>query len=271
MTLSPGTRPLLDQSALDLHGTPWRVEVLDEAPSTNAVLAARAREGAAEGLVVVAEHQTSGRGRLDRSWESPARAGLTFSVLVRPAAVPPERWAWLPLLTGVAVVDGIAAAGGPQCTLKWPNDVMCEGRKLGGLLVERVDSASGPWAVIGIGLNVSTTAEELPVPEATSLAIEGAAVDRTAVLGAVLRSLAEEYAAWSEVAGAAHTGLHQEYQDRCSTLGRQVRALLPSGETVEGTAEGIAEDGALVVATDEGRVLVRAGDVVHVRPGHEPG
>ncbi|MDX6302770.1 MAG: BirA family transcriptional regulator, partial [Nocardioidaceae bacterium] len=98
----------------------WRVEVLEESPSTNAALASRARAGEAPGLVLVAEHQTAGRGRLDRAWVTPPRAALTFSLLVSPVEVPLPRWPWLPLLTGVAVVDGVREATGVETSLKWP-------------------------------------------------------------------------------------------------------------------------------------------------------
>ena len=119
--------------------------------------------------MVVAEHQTAGRGRLDRSWETPPRAALTFSVLLRPS-VGPEQWPWLPLLTGYAVGTALRDAGF-DAGVKWPNDVLIGDLKVAGILVERVDTPTGPAAVLGVGLNVSTTAEELPVPTATSLAL----------------------------------------------------------------------------------------------------
>ncbi len=172
-----------------------QVEVLDDVGSTNTVVASRARTGAAEGLVVVAEHQTSGQGRLGRVWESPRYAGLTFSVLLHPP-VADRRWPWLPLLTGVAVVEGIAAVGGPACVLKWPNDVLHEGLKLAGVLAERLDTPHGPAAVVGVGLNVSQSIAELPVPTATSLAVAGAAVDRTLLLRSVLERLHAAYVEW---------------------------------------------------------------------------
>ncbi len=117
------------------------MEVVDEAPSTNALVVDRARRGEGHGLVVVAEHQTAGRGRLDRTWTTPARAALTLSLLVTPDEVPVARWPWLPLLTGLAVVEGVRRAGGPEVTLKWPNDVLLDGLKVGGILVERVRAA----------------------------------------------------------------------------------------------------------------------------------
>ena len=160
--------------------------------------------------MVVAEHQTAGRGRLDRSWETPPRAALTFSVLLRPT-VGPAQWPWLPLLTGYAVAGALRDAGF-DAGVKWPNDVLVGDLKVAGILVERVDTPTGPAAVLGVGLNVSTTAEELPVPTATSLALAAgdAPTGRRCWL-ALLRRLREEYDAWQgggrRPAGVVHPGL----------------------------------------------------------------
>ncbi len=239
---------------------------MDAAPSTNALVADRARAGAAAGLVVVAEHQTAGRGRLDRTWTTPARAALTFSVLLRPA-VQATAWPWLPLLTGVAVVSALRATGTPAAALKWPNDVLLGTRKTAGLLVERVETGEGPAAVLGIGLNVSLTRAELPVEVATSIWEEGAEVDRTDLLVATLGALRREYDAWVAAGGdAERCGLAASYTDVCTTLGQGVRVDLPGGDVLMGTAVRIARGGGLVVATAGGEVTVGAGDVVHVRP-----
>jgi BirA family biotin operon repressor/biotin-[acetyl-CoA-carboxylase] ligase len=234
------------------------VEILDRAPSTNALVADRARAGEPAWLVLVAEHQTAGRGRLDRTWDTPDRAALTLSVLLRPT-VPAGRWPWLPLLTGYAVGSALRGAGAEAC-LKWPNDVTVHDQKVAGILLERVDTPDGPAAVLGIGLNVSTTREELPVESATSLALLGVEADRTDLLNAILGALAEQYAAW--VGGES---LVPAYQRVCTTIGRDVRVELPSGETLEGTATAIDDDGRLLVETAAGLTRVGAGDVVHVR------
>jgi BirA family transcriptional regulator, biotin operon repressor / biotin---[acetyl-CoA-carboxylase] ligase len=241
-----------------------RVEVLDAAPSTNALVAARAHEGDGEGLVLVAEHQTAGRGRLDRTWETPPRSALTFSVLLRPTA-PTHSWPWLPLLTGYAVAKALRAAGA-EADVKWPNDVLLGERKVSGILVERVETPSGPAAVVGIGINVGMTADELPVPEATSLAVAGVDVDRTGLLVDVLASLWEAYTAWQEGGDLAGMRLAESYAAACATLGSEVRVDLPSGEVLTGTATGIDPSGRLLVTNDDGRTAVSAGDVVHVRP-----
>jgi BirA family biotin operon repressor/biotin-[acetyl-CoA-carboxylase] ligase len=253
-------RPSLDVDRLAAGPPALAVEVVDEAPSTNALVAGRARAGAAEGLVVVAEHQTAGRGRLDRTWETPARAALTFSVLLRPQ-VTPERWPWLPLLTGYAVARALREAGF-EPALKWPNDVLLEDGKVAGILVERVDTPDGPAAVVGVGLNVSTTPEELPVETATSLAIAaGTAPDRTDTLLAMLAALQEEYDAWQ---GGGAEALRSAYLSACTTLGREVRVDLPGGGVLTGRATGVDAGGRLTLVTADGEKAVGAGDVVHV-------
>ncbi|GAA1763932.1 biotin--[acetyl-CoA-carboxylase] ligase [Nocardioides hankookensis] len=238
--------------------------MLEEATSTNAVAADRARSGAAEGLVVVAESQSAGRGRLDRTWHTPPRAALLFSVVLRPT-VPAADWPWLPLLTGLSVSRALQGLG-YDAGVKWPNDVLIADRKLVGILVERVETPDGPAAVVGVGINVSLTAEELPVPTATSLAIEGGAEpDRTAVLGAVLSTLVEAYDAWQAGGAEAHRRLATSYAAACVTVGRDVRVEMPSGQPLLGRATEVDSGGRLVVSGPDGETAVGAGDVVHVR------
>ena len=245
----PPLRALALQRALRPDG--WRLQVLQETASTNAVVAERARAGEAAGLVVVAEAQTAGRGRLDRSWVSPPRAGLTFSVLLRPD-LPPAQWPWLPLWTGLAVATALRERAEVEADLKWPNDVLVADRKLCGILAEVPEPGA---VVLGIGLNVTTTEEELPHAQASSLRLAGArTTDRDTVLRAVLRSLTSVL----EDPAAAR----EAYRERCSTLGRRVRVELPAERTVEGVAEAVDDGGRLVVdGTAYG-----AGDVVHLRP-----
>jgi BirA family biotin operon repressor/biotin-[acetyl-CoA-carboxylase] ligase len=267
VTAADSDRPAVDPVRLPDH----QVEVVDEAGSTNALVAERARSGGPEGLVVLAEHQTAGRGRLDRSWETPSRSGLTFSVLFRPT-VPAGSWPWLPLLTGYAVAAALHDHGF-DASVKWPNDVLLrsgEGdRKVAGILVERVDTPSGPAAVVGIGINVGMTADELPVPEATSLALAaagGAVPDRTDLLGSVLDNLWDDYVEWSSGEPEAAARLAAAYSSACSTLGRDVAVALPGGAGLTGRAVAIDPDGSLVVEEVDGeRHRVSAGDVVHVR------
>ncbi|MBZ5740887.1 biotin--[acetyl-CoA-carboxylase] ligase [Nocardioides sp. GBK3QG-3] len=262
-------RPSLDVARLDALAPALRIEVLEEATSTNAVAAQRARDGAPEGLLVVAEHQTAGRGRLDRSWATPPRSALLFSLVLRPT-VPAADWPWLPLLTGHTVAKTLRGAG-YDAGVKWPNDVLLAGadgesKKIVGILVERVDTPTGPAAVIGIGLNVSLTPEELPVPTATSLAIAaGHDPDRTAVLIDLASALVEAYDAWQAGGEEARDRLASSYAAACVTVGREVRVELPAGDSLLGRATGVDRSGRLVVTGPTGQTAVGAGDVVHVR------
>ncbi|QIK75572.1 biotin--[acetyl-CoA-carboxylase] ligase [Nocardioides piscis] len=259
MTSTPSPRPALDPVRLAVpHG--WRVEITEATPSTNAAVADRARAGEPDGLVVVTEHQTSGRGRLDRVWETPPRTSLTLSVLLRPDA-PAADWPWLSLLTGYAVQAALADRL-PEIALKWPNDVLVEERKIAGILVERIDTPTGPAAVVGIGINVSQSIDELPVALATSVELEtGEPVDRTDLLGTVLGSLHGLQGLIGDTAA-----LRSAYADVCSTIGRQVEVHLPGDQVRRGEVLDVDDRGALVVAGPEGTFTVGAGDVVHVRP-----
>jgi BirA family transcriptional regulator, biotin operon repressor / biotin---[acetyl-CoA-carboxylase] ligase len=264
-------RPPLDVSALERAltgpGSGWtRVEVVEEAGSTNSVLAAQARAGSQPGAVLVAEHQTGGRGRLGRVWASPPRSGLTFSVLLEPSGVPAERWPWIPLLAGLAVAEGVRRVTDLDVSLKWPNDLLVDDRKLAGILSERVETPASSVAVVGVGLNVTLRQDELPTPEATSLLLESArTTDRTVVLRETLRVLDRLFRAWTADHGDPGTGLLESYLRRCSTLGRQVSVALPAGGSLAGEAVRVDDSGRLVVRTDAGERAVGAGDVVHVR------
>ncbi|MGW0134609.1 biotin--[acetyl-CoA-carboxylase] ligase [Streptomyces sp. NPDC003299] len=269
-------RPPLNAAALRRglvrEGALWSdVEVVQRTGSTNSDLVARAAAGkAAEGAVLVAEEQTAGRGRLDRQWTAPPRSGLFFSVLLRPTEVPVARWGWIPLLTGVAVATGLSRAAGVDTALKWPNDLLVtvggEERKAGGILAERAGEGG---VVVGVGINVSLKAEELPVPQAGSLALAGAvSTDRDTLLRGVLRALDDWYGRWRAAGGdPAASGLQETYAAGCATLGRTVRAELPGDRSLVGEAVAVDGDGRLVLATKDGvQEPVGAGDIVHLRP-----
>ncbi|HEY9475194.1 MAG TPA: biotin--[acetyl-CoA-carboxylase] ligase [Mycobacteriales bacterium] len=252
------------RAALTREGEWWTdVRVVTQTTSTNDDQVAAARAGVPEGSVLVAESQSAGRGRLDRSWVSPPRAGLTFSALFRPTGVPVARWAWLPLLTGVSLCAAVSEVAELDTALKWPNDLVVNGRKLAGVLAVVAAGA----AVVGVGLNVTTRSEELPRADATSLTLEQAGcMDRDTILRAVLRRLAVDYQVWQSAAGdPAASGLHAAYLAACDTVDRSVSVALPSGEMLAGTATGVDVDGRLVVATGAGERTVAAGDVLHVR------
>jgi BirA family transcriptional regulator, biotin operon repressor / biotin---[acetyl-CoA-carboxylase] ligase len=278
---SPGRKPLdaagLTRAVLRPGGLWQAVEVEDRTGSTNADLLARALAGAPEGVVLAAEEQSAGRGRMGRSWVSPPRAALTFSLLVRPATVPPARLGWLPLLAGVAVASAVTAVTGVQTRLKWPNDVLAGPAKLGGILAE----AAGDAVVVGVGLNVSTEPGELPPPgpgalAATSLRIAASAVpgiaasavpEREPLLIAILAGFEHWYQAWCRADGdPERSGLRAGYIQLSGTIGRRVRAELPGGQVLSGPAVGVDLDGRLLVRVSSGTVVpVAAGDVVHLR------
>lgn len=265
------------RAALVRPGALWRdVRVVASTASSNTDSLAAARAGAAEGIVLVAESQTAGRGRLGRRWVSPPLAALTFSVLLRPRGVPAAGKGWVPLLAGVAVAAALRAGTGLDARLKWPNDVLVGGAKVAGILAEQ----SGDAIVVGAGINVSGRQDELPAAGATSLAMAGAAgPDREQLLVSVLAELERRYLAWLGTAagrgpgtGTAGTGpdadacgLRPEYRRLSGTLGGAVRVLLPGGQVLTGTASDVDETGRLVVLTASGPVAVSAGDVVHLR------
>ncbi|RHW28985.1 biotin--[acetyl-CoA-carboxylase] ligase [Nocardioides immobilis] len=269
MTGDSDLRPPLDAHVLadELALTPdLALELLPESPSTNQVAADRARAGAADGLLVVADHQTAGRGRLDRTWETPAGAAITFSLVLRPT-VPATSWPWLPLLTGHTVSKALASFG-YETRVKWPNDVLIDGRKVAGILVERIETDSGPAAVVGVGINVSTAADELPVPTATSLAVAHPDLTptREGVLLGVVAAVREGYDAWQFGGAEAAARLASSYVAHCATVGQDVRVDLPGGTSISGRAVDVDIDGRLVVETADGVEKVGAGDVVHVVP-----
>ncbi|MEU9979645.1 biotin--[acetyl-CoA-carboxylase] ligase [Streptomyces sp. NPDC050856] len=266
-------RPPLNAAALRrgllVPGGLWTsLDIVTATGSTNSDLAARAGSSP-EGAVLVAEEQTAGRGRLDRVWSAPPRSGLFFSVLLKPR-VPARRLAWLPLLTGVAAAAGLTRAAGVDMSLKWPNDLLVkvagEERKAGGILAER---AGEEGVVVGVGLNVTLRADELPVPTAGSLALaDSVSTDRDPLLRAVLRSLEHWYGKWTAADGDPDaSGVREAYEAGCATLGRRVRAELPGDRALVGEAVAVDSGGHLVVAApDGGREAVGAGDIVHLRP-----
>jgi BirA family biotin operon repressor/biotin-[acetyl-CoA-carboxylase] ligase len=243
----PPLVPRALERALVVPGGLWRrIDIRTETDSTNADAVEAARQGVAEGLVIVAEQQRAGRGRRDRQWVSPPRAGLTLSEAV-------EQRAEL------------------DAALKWPNDLLVAGAngdaKCAGILAE----VTGDAVVIGIGLNVTTRAGELPATTglpATSLRLAGARItDRDPLLRTLLRSLALWYEGWREAGGDAEMcGLLGAYRKACATIGRDVTVQLPTGPALTGTVTTVDGDGQLVIRTDDGAEShVSAGDVVHVR------
>ena len=249
------------------------LRVLDEATSTNDVLAALANSEA-NGSTVVTLNQTAGRGRLGRVWVAPPGKTLAASVLLIPASsdrgLAPEVFGWLPLIAGAAMASSIdALVGDGRTGLKWPNDVQVDGSKVCGILAELLPSGR---VVLGTGVNLSLTGDELPVPSATSLSLAGVAgtaeelADRvlSGYLGTLLELVDRLVAADGD---AVASGVHREVSEWCRTIGKQVRVELPGGSNRFGVAVGIDPTGCLLVRDqrDETVSAVAAGDVTHLR------
>lgn len=261
--------------AYELHGLDIPAPVvLASTDSTNSDAVALADSGSPEWTVVVANYQRAGRGRLDRHWTAEPGQALLFSAILRPTNnIAPESLSWVPLLAGIAAAQAIQAMGVPA-SLKWPNDVVVEGtaadagtgpRKVAGILCERTGSA----VVVGVGVNITTTLNELPVSSATSLAIEGVVdVDRAELLADAIANLRTLWSRFGLASGnPVSTGLLDRYRQECTTLGRRVQVQMPGDDYLVGTAIDIDREGRLKLALDgTGQVLtVSAGDVVHLR------
>jgi BirA family biotin operon repressor/biotin-[acetyl-CoA-carboxylase] ligase len=219
--------------------------------------------------VLLTDHQTSGRGRLDRQWSAPAGTSLAVSVLLRPdelpGSLPIGAFGWVPLIAGVAMKRAIASAGLRGAEVKWPNDVLVGGRKVSGILTELLPDASA--LVVGARLNLTIAADELPVETATSLRLEGVAEpDPDAILAAYLEELRVLTYELANAGGDADgAGIRALIARECATVGRDVRIELPDGVAFTARATGLDPDGRLMVITDAGPRVVAAGDVTHLR------
>lgn len=255
-------------------GTYAALDVVDVTGSTNTDLAAAAGRGAADRTVLFAEEQRAGRGRLQRQWDSPRGSGLFVSVLLRPQ-VPPSELAWVPLLAGIALAETVEGTTGVAAGMKWPNDLLLgsgdEWFKGAGILSEAVAGQDGMAIVLGMGVNVLQRRADLPAGTsglpATSLAAEGAEVDREEFAVALLTALAAVDSQWRAWAGDVEaSGLLARYRRLCWTIGQQVRVELGGDSTLRGIATDVDPSGQLVVqSADGGSAPVAAGDVVHVR------
>jgi len=233
--------------------------------STNADLLARHAAGEdIRGAVLLAEHQSAGRGRHGRSWSAPARSQVTMSVGVGAEGVPAAGWGWLPLLTGAALVDAILVSTGIQAGLKWPNDVLVGTGKLAGILAEV--AAPDPVIVVGLGLNVTLSAEEAPDPRAISLQMLGATMlDRDALVAGILRELITRIDRWHSASGP-DSALIDDYRRHSLTEGKRVHAMLPGNREITGCAIDIDHQGRLCIDTGTSVVTISAGDITHLRP-----
>lgn len=241
-----------------------RVRYVGSTGSTNADLLADTTAPAWS--VLVAGEQTAGRGRLGRPWVSPSGAQAILSVLLRPTTAELDRLGTIPLATGLAVLDAVRVVSGgageeSHAELKWPNDVLWDGRKLCGILAEAAGFPTDPRVVVGLGVNVSLTRGQLPVPHATSLGLEGVDVGTEDMVVAVLEALHSRLGQWS----TGDRSLMDDYRAECVTIGRSVRVDAATGE-IFGTVTDVANDGRIDLLTTDGtRQLIAAGDVTHLR------
>lgn len=243
-----------------------RLEAVAATGSTNADLRAHVSDtGSWPHLsVLVTGNQTAGRGRLDRAWVAPPGSALAVSVLLRDLPDDAAARGWIPLVAGAAMRDAIALQlPDRDVAVKWPNDVLVEGRKICGILAE----AGGDAVIVGAGVNTRMTAEQLPVPTATSFAVEGMGVDQDRLLADYLEALRILLASLVEAGDAVGSGVHAAVTARCATIGRRVSVSLPGGRTLEGVATGLDGDGRLLVDADGDGAehAISAGDVVHAR------
>jgi BirA family biotin operon repressor/biotin-[acetyl-CoA-carboxylase] ligase len=245
--------------------SPWRrLDVVPETGSTNADLVSRATAGEdIDGAVLIAEHQTMGRGRNGREWSAVPGAQILLSVGVATHAVPTDVWGWLPLAAGVAVADAVSAVSGIDARLKWPNDVLADGGKLAGILAEAVPTRA--CIVVGIGVNVTLRSAEVPdVGIASLLELGVEAPDRDRLTRRLLLDLGGRIAEWRQT-GAGSSKLIADYRARSATIGSRVRATLPGGRHIVGLARDVDDQGRLVVEVGGQPVAISAGDVVHLR------
>ena len=238
------------------------IQVFEQTTSTNDVIEKLARDGVREGVVVFAESQTRGRGRLGRKWVSPARKGLWFSILLRPNLRPQET-TQLTVACATALRRAIVSQTKLQPEIKWPNDMLINGKKVAGILTEMSAELDRVRHVIpGIGIDVNQDASEFPAELrkiATSLKIEaGEAIDRPALATAVLEELDKDY---SRVCARKFSEIAEEWVERCGTIGSDVTVQI-GDRKIRGRAESLDDDGALVLRTEHGRLQrITGGDV----------
>jgi BirA family biotin operon repressor/biotin-[acetyl-CoA-carboxylase] ligase len=271
MSASPGAGGY-DRSrivaALERGGTGRRLEIRGECPSTQDLAFELAGHGVPDGSLVVADRQTKGRGRLGRTWASPAGAGLWFSAVLRPPASPPPRPPLLVAATAVAVAEALERAAGVRAEVRWPNDLLVRERKIAGILLETRDfDPARPLLVLGVGVNTGQAEEDFPAEiraEATSIRLEkGAAPDRTALLVAILEAIDR----WrGRLAAGAHGAVEEGFRERAAYVGRGV-TLLDGSAPVAGVLRSVSPvDGVVLMLPDGSRRVVRSEHAREMRP-----
>ena len=238
-------------------------EYLEQTGSTNKDLLASS-EGLPEFFVLATDFQTAGKGRMDRTWEANSGSSVMASILLRPQFTQSSGIGWLSLLTALAITKAISDLGlAPK--IKWPNDVLISEKKVSGILAEVATDLS--CVVIGFGINVNQSAQQLPVDTATSLLLETpSAVDRDQLLAAVIENIRTLYLELSNAGGdATASGLRQAILEMSATVGSQVSVKFPGGKKAFGLAKDIDGTGRLVVVSQNETLSVSAGDVLHLR------
>ena len=233
----------------------WRVSVVEVTGSTQDDIAQSVTDKKAQsGDVIATEYQSAGRGRLDRKFDAPKSSALMFSFYIEPKREKSD-WSFLTLLTGLSAVFTLTALDPESSpTLKWPNDILIKDGKVGGIIAQ----ATGDGVIIGVGVNVGMTEEELPVAHATSLALNDFSIlDRNLILASFLNIFEELLERWQDGEDLRHL-----YSERSSTIGREVRIEHPDGSYKNGKAVGVTPTGELILE-DGSRVTV--GDIVHLR------
>ena len=244
---------LLDADAISqaLSSTYWRVSTISEATSTQELLRA---SNPSHGDVLATEFQSAGRGRLDRSFEAERSTALLFSLYIEPH-LPRERWSFIPLLAGLSVVQVLnKISKSDKFLTKWPNDILINEKKVAGMISE----VCGNGVIVGIGINITMTSEQLPVPTASSILLElGLTINRNHLLPEILQQFAANCARWE----SGHTFI-AEYESLSSTINQQVKAIAPDGTESLGLATGIDDSGALHLSEQQ---IIRVGDLLHLR------
>jgi BirA family biotin operon repressor/biotin-[acetyl-CoA-carboxylase] ligase len=238
------------------------IRVFEQTTSTNDVVEKLARDGVKEGVVVFAESQTKGRGRLGREWVSPAYKGLWFSILLRPDLRPQET-TQLTVVSATALCRAIQSETGLNPEIKWPNDILVGGKKVAGVLTElNAELDRVKHVILGIGVDVNLGAGEFPAElrkQATSLKIEaGRAISRADLATAILRELDNDY---GRICSGQFAGVADEWEAHCKTIGRDVTIQI-GNRRVQGRAESLGENGELLLRTEHGRLeRISGGDV----------
>lgn len=266
------------QSTLSTSWLGHRIELFESLPSTNREASLLAQADVEHGTVVVADSQTSGRGRLSRTWFSPPGANLYCSIILR-MTIPPDRLAewlsWLPLISALAAAEAVEQVSSTHVSVKWPNDLLITERKIGGILCESgTGTSSGSFQIIGIGINVNSDHDDWPSDlrdSATSIWQERKiVVDRNRLLAQLLSELEQ---CLDELTDHGTNRLALAYHQRSSTISHRVQATLANGTVLVGFAEGIGQDGALLLRPEatqpgikpQGIVHLRVADIIHLR------